>query len=289
MKKVLLLGAGGQLGSDILDFTSSDKIQIIPSLRSHFEAGVDNVETTLAEFKECDYLINCIAYHKVDACEDNSKLSFDINANFVMALTKFCSENDITLIHISTDYVFEGSENALHKEEDDTLPVNVYGTSKLTGEAFVKAYGKKYYILRVSSLFGSKETDDYNINFVEKMVHSAKTNQKLNVIDNQIISPTHAKDVALAIQTIIEKDVREYGVYHCCNSGTCSWYQFVQKIFELTGLSTDLTPVSYESFHTHAKRPQYCAMDNSKISRIYKMKNWEDALEEYLQLKGYIK
>lgn len=287
MKKILLLGAAGQLGTDIQKYTTSENIEIIPSTRADFDAETDEPNEVLAKYKDCDYLINCIAYHKVDQCEDNSALSFAINANFVMKLAEFTAQNDITLIHISTDYVFEGTENILHKEDDDAVPLNVYGTSKLAGETFIKVYAKKYFIFRVSSLFGSKKSNDPNINFVEKMVHAAKAEQKLNVIDNQIMSPTHTKDVALALQEIIESVFSEYGIYHCCNSGACSWYQYVKKIFDICHLNADLTPVSYDSFHTHAKRPQYCAMDNSKLSKIYKMKHWEDALEEYVELKGY--
>ena len=287
MKKVLLLGAAGQLGTDIVRFTSSDNIEIIGSVRKDFDAEIDEVDIALAAYKDCDYLINCIAYHKVDQCEDNSQKAYSINADFVRKLSVFTAQNNITLIHISTDYVFAGLTNKPHKEVDDTSPLNIYGDSKLIGEKLIKAYARKYFIFRVSSLFGSKETDDPNSNFVEKMIHAAKNRTKLKVIDNQIISPTHTKDVALAFQKFIESGYNDYGTYHCCNSGTCSWYQFVKKIFDLSRLTTDLTPVSYDSFHTHAKRPQYCAMDNSKLSKIYKMKNWEKALEEYLELKGY--
>ncbi len=287
MKKILLLGADGQLGTDIKRFTSSAEIEIIASTRADFDADFDSVDEKLSMYKDCDYIINCIAYHKVDQCEDNREKSFAINANFVLQLSLFATQNNITFIHISTDYVFDGMKNKLHKEVDEPNALNVYGESKFVGEQYVKAYTRKHFVLRVSSLFGSKKSDNPNINFVEKMIHAAKAGQNLKVIDNQIISPTHTKDVALAIKEIIVTNYNNYGTYHCCNSGTCSWFQFVKKIFALTNLDTDLTPVSYVSFHTHAKRPQYCAMDNSKLAKFYKMKNWEDALEEYLELKGY--
>ena len=287
MKKILLLGAAGQLGTDIQKFTSASDIKIIPSERFDFDASEDSIDEKLSEYSDCDYLINCIAYHKVDACEDNHEKAFNINADFVRRLSLFTAKHTITFVHISTDYVFEGKENKLHKEVDDCSPVNIYGMSKRNGEQLINVYGKKYFILRVSSLFGSKETDDHNINFVEKMIHAAKTGTKLKVIDNQIISPTHTKDVALAIKEIIANDFDDYGIYHCCNSGTCSWYQFAEKILSLTGLEVDLTPVPYDSFHTHAKRPQFCAMDNSKLSKIYTMNNWEEALKEYIEIKGH--
>ncbi len=286
-KKVLLLGAAGQLGTDIVRFTKSENIEIIQSVRTDFDAEIDEPEDTLSKHKDCDYLINCIAYHKVDQCEDNSRKAYAVNADFMRKLALFTVKHNMTLVHFSTDYVFDGMKNRLHKEVDCTEPLNVYGNSKLNGEKLIKVYGRKYYIFRVSSLFGSKETEDPNINFVEKMIHAAKSGTKLKVIDNQIISPTHTKDVALVLKHFIERNYDHYGTYHCCNSGTCSWYQFVKKIFDISRLNTDLTPVSYDSFHTHAKRPQFCAMDNTKLSKIYKMKNWEEALEEYIELKGY--
>ncbi len=287
MKKVLLLGAAGQLGTDIIRFTSSDSIEIRQSIRADFDADIDSVDKKLLKYKDVDYIINCIAYHKVDQCEDNSEQAFAINSKFVLDLSLFASEHNITLIHISTDYVFDGMKNNQYKEVDEPNALNIYGESKFVGEQRVKAYARNHFVLRISSLFGSKETDNPNINFVEKMIHAAKSGTKLKVIDNQIISPTHTKDVALVIKHIIDKEFDSYGTYHCCNSGTCSWYQFVEKIFALSHLTTDLTPVSYDSFHTHAKRPQYCAMDNSKLTKFYKMKNWEEALEEYLELKGH--
>lgn len=288
MIKILLLGAAGQLGSDILDFTSSNNIAITPIIRSEFDAGLHDPHTQLAQYADHDYLINCIAYHKVDECESNLEQSSKINVEFPQELSKYCNQHNQTLIHISTDYVFDGKKDSPYSEDDHPAPINVYGNSKLAGEIIVRASCKKYFILRISSLFGSKPSDNPGINFVEKMLHSARNNQPLKVIDDQIMSPTHAKDVALAIKALIEKEANAYSVYHACNSGHTSWYNFAKTIFDLASLDANMEPISYEQFHSKAKRPKYCAMDNRKIISYYEMPPWQEALTEYMNLRKHI-
>jgi len=289
MKKILLLGANGQLGTDVVKIFQNSPLSLTGLTRHEFDADYEDPFVKLAPFKNYDYLINCIAYHKTDQCEKNFEKSFKINGNLVWRLAKFCSRHNLIFVHISTDYVFDGYKKEPYNENDLPSPLNVYGASKLVGESLVKAYSDKYFVFRVSSLFGSKVSDDANINFVEKMVRAAKEGRTLKVIDDQIMSPTHTLDVARALRFMIENDISDYGIYHCCNGGECSWYEFANKIFDLTGLENKLTPISYREFHSTVKRPQYCSMDNSKLSKYYKMPLWTEALEEYLKIKGYIK
>jgi dTDP-4-dehydrorhamnose reductase len=287
MKKIILLGANGQLGTDIQKHTLSENISITPLTRTEFEANDFKSINKLEQYADHDYLINCIAYHKVDECETNFEQSYKINSDLVGQLAKFCNQNNILFIHISTDYVFDGIKNQPYTENDHPATVNVYGNTKLAGEQLLKSNCEKYFILRIASLFGSKESND-PINFVEKMVHASKNNIKLNVIDNQIMSPTHAKDVALCIKTLIEKNVEDYGVYHATNSGHCSWYEFAEMIFELCGIKADMSPIAYDKFHTTVTRPKYCALDNSKISCYHKFPTWREGLKDYLRIKGHI-
>ena len=287
MKNVLLLGAAGQLGTAISKVFDEGGIKLSALTRAGFDADSDIVPVRLTPYREYDYLINCIAYHKVDQCEDNASQSFKINAELVHNLARFCSANDITFIHISTDYVFDGFKREAYVEQDLPSPLNVYGTSKLAGEMLARAYAPKHFVLRVSSMFGEKTADITNVNFVEKMVDAAKRGEPLKVIDDQMISPTYTEDAAHAIQAIIEKDVTDYGLYHACNSGECSWYDFASKIFELTGLTNELTPITYSEFHAKARRPQYCSMDNSKLGKIHRMRLWSEALAEYIAIKQY--
>lgn len=288
MAKIILLGANGQLGTDIQKHTVSEKISVTPLTRDNFNADDFGSIEKLCKYSDHDYLINCIAFHKVNECENDFERSYKINADLTGQLAGFCSRNNIVFIHISTDYVFDGSKNQPYDENDYPAPVNVYGNSKLAGELLLKANCEKYFILRIASLFGSKGLTDPSANFVEKMIHSAKNNIALNVIDDQIMSPTYAVDVALTIKSLIENKIEDYGIYHSTNSGHCSWYKFAETIFEYCGIRADISPIAYDKYHTTVKRPKYCALDNSKISCYYKIPTWQKGLNDYLRIKGYI-
>ncbi|UCG62761.1 MAG: dTDP-4-dehydrorhamnose reductase [Candidatus Zixiibacteriota bacterium] len=287
MTKVLLLGATGQLGAAVRKVFDGLSISVSGPARTEFDADRDAVDDALAPFTDHDYLINCIAYHKVDQCEADIDRSFRTNAVLVFNLARFCHAKDIALMHISTDYVFDGRKRAPYVETDLPRPLNVYGASKLAGEYLARTYAPKHFVLRVSSLFGEKKTGDRTVSFVEKMIDAARRGQELNVIKDQIMSPTFTEDAAEAMGMIIKSKCTDYGIYHLCNSGECSWYDYAQTIFELTGLTNKLTPVTYTEYHTAAKRPQFCSMDNSKISPLYQMRPWTDALGDHLSRMGY--
>ena len=285
-KRVLLLGANGQLGSDIKKVFKESDIKLIPLTRKDLDAEKDDVDKKLERFRDTDYLINTIAYNKVDDAEDFIDKVFKTNSFFVYRLAKFSSSNDIILVHFSTDYVFDGKKNEPYKEEDLPNPLNVYGNSKLTGEFFARNYCEKYFIFRISSLFGIAGSRGKGGNFIETMIKLAKQNKPLKVISNQYMSPTHTLDMAKAIKTFIDENVDEYGIYHCCNTGSCNWYKFAQTIFELTNIKANLSETTYEEYKTKAKRPKYSVMDNNKLSKYYKMPGWKESLKEYLIEKG---
>jgi len=285
MKKVLLLGANGQLGSDIQKVFKN--IELIPLTRKDFDIEKDSIDK-LNQFKKVDYIINSTSYHKTDECEDFPDKSFKVNSSFVYELAKYCELNDIILFHISTDYVFDGYKNSPYKEEDIPNPLNIYGLSKFVGEKSIQNYCEKYFIFRVSSLFGEAGASGKGGNFVETMINLAKKEIPLKIIANQYMAPTHTLDIAKAIYHFILNDIKDYGIYHCCNSGSCSWYEFTKKIFELANIDYLIEKTTYEEYKTKAKRPKYSVLDNSKLSKYYKMKNWEEALGEYLKIKGYI-
>lgn len=282
MRKILLLGGSGLLGSAILNRADESKIIITAPTRDQFEAGVDDTDEFLSQYQDYDCIINCIAYHNVDVCEDNVEQTFKINEDFVQKLAQFCNNTNKTFIHISTDYVFDGKLMRPYKEDDLTNPVNIYGKSKLAGEERIKAIGGKYFICRVASLFGFKNEESTNNSFVKKILAKATQNQPLRIVDDQIMTPTYTREIADAIYKLILSDNQEYGIYHLCNTGACSWYQLAQEIFRIKGLNPDLTAVKYSEFPARADRPLYSAMDNSKISKIFKMSTWQDALNSYL-------
>lgn len=280
MINVVVLGASGQLGSALV--LESKGLFMQPLTRAAFDAEKDNLKTALEPYKEANYLINCIAYHKVDECESNEKKSFDLNAEFPHKLAMFCNDNNICLIHISTDYVFDGLSKEGYSEDDRPSPLNIYGRSKLRGEELIRETTDKYFIFRISSLYGRRINDESNYNFVRKMISLYNDNQDLKVIENQFMSPTYAVDAARAILAVINSANLGYGLYHLCNSGNCSWYQFAKKIFELLNLEINIKPVSYRDFHTRAMRPQYSILNNSKLNKIYKMRDWPEALKDYI-------
>jgi len=279
--KVLILGSNGQLGSDLLEVFEG---KVIAFTRKEFDAQKDDINKLP---KDVDYIINCISYHKTDEVEDNSDKAFKINSSFVYELARFCSENDITLFHISTDYVFDGCKKSPYNEEDIPNPLNIYGLSKFSGEKAIQTYTDKYFIFRVSSLFGRAGASGKGGNFVTTMINLAKKNTPLKIIANQYMVPTHTLDIARVIKYFIDNRVDEYGIYHCVSDGSCSWYDFTKEIFNQIGLDYKIDKTTYEEYKTKAKRPKYSVLDNRKLSKYYKMPHWREALKEYLTLKGY--
>ncbi len=287
MKKILLLGSNGQLGSDIVKiFTKSENINILPLYRKDLDIEkTDTIYKKLSKYTDVDYIINCASYNKTDECEDNIEKTFNVNSIAVLEIAKFCSRKGITFIHISSDYVFDGNKNSPYNEEDAPNPLNVYGRSKLEAENFVKHNVQKHFIFRVSSLFGIAGSTEKNQNFVEMILKSAKEKRHLKIISDQFISPTHTLDIARAIEITITNEIKNYGIYHVCNSGFCSWYEFAKSILEFSSIDGNISKTTYDKYITKAKRPKYSVLDNTKISKYYKMPKWKKALREYLDIR----
>jgi len=282
-KKIAVLGSNGQLGSDLVKVLEGE---VIPITRTQFEVGRDEVDTLPADV---DYIINCISYHRVDEAEELPEKAFEINTSFVYRLARFCRENGITLFHISTDYVFDGCKKSPYNEQDSPNPLNIYGLSKYSGELAIQRYMDQFFIFRVSSLFGVAGSSGKGGNFIETMLKFAQEGKKLKVVDDQYMSPTSTLDVARAINFFIREEVDEYGIYHCCNTGSCSWHQFTEEIFKRVGIERPVGRVSHREFKRKADRPKYSVMDNRKLEKYYRMPHWKEALNEYLTLKGYLK
>ena len=281
--KVLLLGSNGQLGSDIVKVFEDSKIELIKYTRENFDALKDKIN-----FLKVDYIINCISYHKTDECEDFPDKSFKINSSFVYELAKYCEINDIVLFHISTDYVFDGYKHSPYNENDALNPLNIYGLSKFTGEKAIQNYLNKYFIFRVSSLFGEVGASGKGGNFVETMINLAKKEVPLKIISDQYMVPTHTLDIARVIKFFIENQIDEYGIYHVVSNGSCSWYDFTKEIFSQIKLDYPIEKTTYKEYKTKSIRPKYSVLDNRKLSKFYKMPHWKESLREYLQIKGHM-
>jgi dTDP-4-dehydrorhamnose reductase len=288
MAKIVVLGSNGQLGSDLMQVLACGN-ELIASTKVNLDASGDNVMLQLEAYATADYIINCIATTNVDGCEDNPQAAFVINSGFVVQLAQFCQTHDITLIHLSTDYVFDGMTKSPYTETEQPKPLNVYGLSKYAGEVAIKNYASKHFILRVSSLFGVAGASGKGGNFVTTMLRLANEKDSWTVIDDQLTCPTHTLDIARAIKALIEQKVTEYGIYNCVSSSSCSWFEFTQEILRQTGNNpAKVQPVSYHEYKFKALRPQYGIMDVTKISKYYAMPSYSDALTEYLRLKKLI-
>ena len=221
-----------------------------------------------------DIVVHCAAYTNVNKAEEDTETAMKINAEGSENLAKICSELNITIVYISTDYVFDGNKGEAYLPYDKTNPINAYGLTKLKGEQVIQKYCEKYYIARTSWLYGL-----HGKNFVETMI-SLADKPELKVVDDQIGCPTWTQELADGIVTLLKEEA-PYGIYHICGSGKTSWYGFAKEIFALAGLKVKLIPCTSEEFPSPAKRPKYSVMYNDNICRT-----WKAALKDYMKLRG---
>ena len=279
--KVLLIGANGQLGSDLVRVLTD--VDLIPL--THQDVDICEPVGLRATLRQHwpDIVLNMAAYHKVDECEVNAEKSFAVNALGVRNLALACRELDCALLHMSTDYVFDGSKKSPYVETDPPRPINVYGISKLAGEYFVRYILDRYWIVRSQWLYGVAGASGKGGNFVELMLRLAREGRDIRVVNDQVGSPTYTLDLAHKIAQLIKTE--HYGLYHITNSGECTWYQFACKIWELSGLSPNAEPTTTAAFGATATRPSYSVLDNAALRAIGldDMRPWEEALAAYLE------
>ena len=264
--KILVTGANGQLGSEVRKlsgnypynfvFTNSNELNFL---------NLNSIKSSLNLIKP-NIIINCAAYTSVDNAEKELFLSDTINHRAINLIAEWTSENNCKLIHISTDYVFDGTSKIPLTELATTKPINVYGKTKLLGEKACLKNNPNTIIIRTSWLYSS-----FGVNFVKTILALMKDKDSLNIINDQIGSPTYAADLANAIFVIINNDKWIPGIYNYSNEGEISWYQFANSIKELTGLKTHINSILSEEFSTTAKRPKYSLLDKTKIKKTFKI------------------
>jgi len=287
--KLLLTGSKGQLGSQINEIISRGKSElgeINPTYKKIELKGIsredldisklEDTQTYIKVFKP-DIIINPAAYTNVDGCENNEEVAFKANAIGARNLAIAAEEVGAKLIHISTDYVFEGKGTTPYTEYDLPSPVSVYGKTKLAGETYVKEFCSRYFIIRTAWLYG------YNgKNFVKTIIKSSKEKGHLDVVDDQRGNPTNVEDLAYHILKIALTE--EYGTYHCAGKGECSWFDFAKKIVEYAGISCIVNPITSNKLTRTAKRPSYSALDNMMLRCTIgdEMRPWQDALKTFI-------
>ncbi|ADX67812.1 MULTISPECIES: dTDP-4-dehydrorhamnose reductase [Weeksella] len=276
MKKILVTGANGQLAQAIESIEkSTKKIQFI--FKTANELDITNRTNLLHHFDKNIYngVINTAAYTAVDLAESEEKKAYAVNALGVENLARVTKRQNIPLLHLSTDYVFSGNDNHPQKEDDPCDPQNIYGKTKLAGEQLALQTNPKTIIIRTAWLYSR-----FGNNFVKTMLRLFEQKKEINVINDQIGSPTNAIDLAKALVQIIESDVPQYGVFHYSNEGECSWYDFAQAIKKYTNSSIEIHPIATKDYPTAAKRPAFSLLDKTKIKQVYGLKipKWEDSL-----------
>ncbi len=265
-----------------------------------YKLDITKKQNVLAVIKNLnpDVIIHAAAWTDVDGCELDPKRAYRINSEGTKNVALACKAIGATLIYLSTDFVFDGKRKSPYKETDKTDPLSIYADSKLKGEAAVKRILKKYFILRTGWLYGK-----HGKNFVHTILKKAKTENILKVVDDQVGSPTHTKDLARAIHVLLNRiytssgvhcrgdmscptsTPRQWaGIYHISNSGSVSWFDYAKEILKLAGSQTKVVPISSKELDRPAKRPKMSVLDNSKFIKLtgHKMRNWQEALKEYV-------
>ena len=281
-KRILITGANGQLGNEMrlladeyenftFDFTDIAELDL-----SHSEAVMEYCERT-----KPSYIINCAAYTAVDKAEDEIELCRKVNRDAVENLAKAASKVGAKVLHVSTDYVFDGTKTSHYLETDPVCPASAYGNTKLEGEQVLVANCNDYVILRTAWLYSI-----YGNNFVKTMIRLGKERENLNVVGDQVGTPTYARDLADALMDIVsasEKGKFIPGIYHFSNEGVCSWYDFTVKIHELAGITTcKVNPIETKDYPTKATRPAYSVLSKEKIKADYgiHIPTWEESLAD---------
>lgn len=276
MKKILVTGGNGQLGRAINEVYKGEAVELINTDSAELDITDNESVMKVVCEKKPDVIINCAAHTAVDKCESDWDNAYKINALGPRNLAIAAKKVGAKLIHVSTDYVFEGNGTRPYTEFDETIPCGAYGKTKLEGEKFVREFADKYFIVRTAWLYGDGK------NFVKTMLRLSEEHDTVNVVSDQYGTPTSAMELARMIKHIEPTD--NYGVFHGTCEGSCSWADFAAKIFQMAGKDTKVNYISTKEYPTPAKRPAYSVLENYmlKLTTDYSFASWEDALKEYI-------
>jgi dTDP-4-dehydrorhamnose reductase len=272
--KIVLTGAEGMLGNAVKEQFSDSPV--ICFTREVLDITVLDEVVRKVKDARPDCIINAAAFTDVDACESEPEKAYLVNGIGARNLAIACEETGCPIVHVSSDYVFDGTKQGPYDEWDDTHPVSKYGISKLLGERFVTSLTNRFYIIRTSWLYGPNGR-----NFVNTILRLLKEKERVEVVTDQVGAPTFTQDLAAKIREIIG---RGYGIYHVTNSGSCSWYEFAKAIAANRGINTPINPVTSEQFRRPARRPANSMLGNTmlRLEGLEPLRPWQEALEEYL-------
>lgn len=277
MKKVLITGSKGMLGTDLVA-AFKDSYDVIPCTRMDFDiTDITGTIDFILNIKP-DLVIHAAAFTDVDGCESEVSQAYRVNALGARNVAIACNRLNIPLVYISTDYVFNGNYSNMYKEDSPTNPINIYGKTKLAGENFIKDILSKYYIVRTSWLYGHNGK-----NFIKTVLRLAKEKKKLKMVADQTGCPTYTKDLAEAILKLVEKPT--YGVFHITNSNYCTWFEFAKEILLRADIDKKIEPITTDELNRAADRPRYSMLDNFhwQLEGYEPLRNYHEALDEYLK------
>ncbi len=281
--RVAVLGANGQLGSDVAAVFRTALAEVLPLTHQDVEiTAPDSLARVLGKARP-DVIVNTAAFSNVPLCEKESETAFRVNALGARNVAAAAAQLGAKLFHISTDYVFDGAKRAPYVEEDAPAPLSVYAASKLAGEHLVRAYCPQHFILRVCGIYGHHPCRAKGgPNFIELMLKLARERGAVRVVDDEIVTPTPT--VEIARQIVALAPTSDFGLYHATSEGQCSWFEFTQAIFELTGTKAKLECARPGEFSTQVARPKYSVLENAALKRtgLNVFRPWKVGLQEYL-------
>lgn len=284
--KVAVIGANGQLGTDVVRAFEKLGDEVIRLTHAEIElSAADSVTSSLVPARP-DIIVNTAAMHHVENCEERPDRAFAVNAVGVRNLANVASDLGAVLVHVSTDYVFDGGKRDPYVESDLPRPLNVYGTSKLAGEYFARTIAPRHFVLRTSALYGAQPCRAKGgRNFIDLMMKLANERGKVRVVDSETVTPTATPELAAQIVRLSRTDA--YGLYHATAEGSCSWFEFAREIFSLAGLRVTLEVAAPDEFPAKVPRPSYSVLENLRLNSqgLSVFRPWQAGLRSYLEAK----
>jgi dTDP-4-dehydrorhamnose reductase len=281
--KIAVIGGNGQLGTDVVSQMQSAGEEVLSFSHDQMDIALLDPTRAVLGALQPTVIVNTAAMHHVENCEKNPARAYEVNAVGARNLALIALEIDAKLVHVSTDYVFDGNGKRPYVETDPTTPLNAYGSTKLAGEALIRAAGGKFFILRTSALYGKNPCRAKGgRNFVELMLQLARERNELSVVNDEIVSPTSTVELARQIMLLSRTD--SYGLYHATSEGSCSWYEFARTIFEMQGVKVNLKIAGANEFPAKVPRPKYSVLENSRLKEfgLNSFRTWQEGLHTYL-------
>lgn len=283
--KIAVIGASGQLGSDAVAAFTKHGDEVVPLTHSDLElSNIDSVSACLQGMRP-QVVVNTAAMHHVEKCEQEPEKAFAVNGLGTRNLALVARDIGATLMHVSTDYVFDGAKGSPYEESDAPNPLNVYGNTKLSGEYFVRGTVEKHFVLRTSAIYGKSPCRAKGgPNFIELMLKLAKERGTVRVVDSEFVTPTSTAELAAQMVKLSRCD--SYGLYHATAEGSCSWHEFAREIFALTSTQVNLEVAGPNDFPAKVPRPKYSVLENRglKSHQLNVFKPWQEGVREYLSL-----